>query len=90
MAKIDIKCCMCGESIEETHKLDPCGIWIASNIMEEEDKQEESPDGEVYKVKHFGGGRYNVLSPKDKKMSNEHLSKKEAKTLKASLDTPNE
>jgi len=43
MALTFMHCSLCGESIEEkAHKLDPCGLYIISNIMEEEDKQNEN------------------------------------------------
>jgi len=42
MSMTILQCCLCGESIEENaHKLDPCGLYIISNIMEDDDKQNE-------------------------------------------------
>lgn len=43
MSMTTTQCCLCGLVIEENaHKLDPCGLYIISKIMEEDDKQSEN------------------------------------------------
>jgi len=41
MAMFVLSCCICGKEIDphaaDMHKLDPCGLYIVTNIMEEED-----------------------------------------------------
>jgi len=42
MSMTTTQCCLCGLVIEENaHKLDPCGLYIISSILEDEDKQLE-------------------------------------------------
>ena len=41
MARFVLSCCICGKEIDphaaDMHKLDPCGLYIVTNILEEED-----------------------------------------------------
>jgi len=41
MVMVRHQCCFCGNNIEETHKLDPCGIIIYTNLDKEIDGQLE-------------------------------------------------
>lgn len=45
MSLVTYQCCLCGDQIlpsqQNIHRLDPCGLYIISNIMEDDDKQLE-------------------------------------------------
>jgi len=41
MSRVVIQCCICGKEIDphaaDMHKLDPCGLFLVTNILEEDD-----------------------------------------------------
>ena len=43
MSRVVLQCSICGNEIdphsEELHKLDPCGLYIVTNILEDEDEK---------------------------------------------------
>ena len=41
MSLVTYECCLCGDSIKDGHRLDPCGLVIYANIDEDIDDERE-------------------------------------------------